>query len=352
MFTRAASLLLFLAVLTVPAAYAQAVWVEFAPGTCQVGPPPNCVAGHWHLVFVPTRTSGTSTMQQAGAAAGLAPLPAHTTAVGGAPAGNDPEAGGEPARGARTPGQAAEDQTEEEEESSFFKISEISAQLEYEDFTAGSGDAALEGRAVGVRAAYVRTGTTGLSYGGYGSFEKSSFSEGDTRAPTILTASLFASRPINEWLPPSVAAQAFVAQSLVMLSGGLSFSSYNGGEEVNALTTFSPFLSMNMIWFGRPNLNVGGGLTYAYSRTQFDGFEDGGQGQGALSLAFNGGYRMSENYYVAGELFRIRGGLVVLGASATRFFTERFGLTLGAKKLFGFTDYSNFKLTLGSSARF
>jgi hypothetical protein len=268
-------------------------WVEFEPGTCQVGPPPICVTGHWYWVEAPQVSS--------------------------------------------TAAKPAEGQSRLED---IQKPSEISTDLEYETFSRST----LDGSSIGLRALYERTLSSGIVLGGRLTYDRASFDGSDLSAK-IFSGSLYVRRSFAEemrnLISLSEAADVFV-------SGGLSYTRYRS-EPFDPLTSWGPFLNVGFMWY-QSSFNIGGGFSYTLSQVKYEPFID--ESKSTISLGINSGYTFSEKMSGALELFRLKDGIYVTGVSAGYHVSDTFGLMLGIKKLFGIEEFSNFKITLGSSVRF
>jgi hypothetical protein len=275
-------------------------WVEFNPGTCQVGPPPTCVAGHWYWVEVPSFSFG----------------------FGASSSGAGP--------GATQSGQSGQSaQTEEER---FRKPTEISTDLEYETFSRKNS---VEGRSLGLRGGLERSLPSNFSYGFGITYEKSKTEEALAvleRSPSIFAGNVFIKRRFE----------------VILVSVGYSYSNYKGDDDVEPLITSGPFASVSFNWFSSPFL-IGGGFSYQRSKTKFEPFVD--ESNSTTSFGINTGFELGKTAFITGEFFRLK-EFSVVGATLSKSISQAFALTLGYKKALGLEDFSNNKFTLGSSFRF
>lgn len=182
-------------------------WVEFNPGTCQVGPPPICVSGHWYWVEVPEVEASPSAAVHAG--------------------------------------KSSRSESEKEE---FHKPSEISTDLEYETFS----HSAVEGRSLGIRALYETTSSSGFAFGVRGSYEKTAIKNSDA-SPGIFSGNVYINQSIK---------------GFVSLAGGVYYSRYTR-KDVNPLTSVGPFVSLSYGWFNAHS-HIGGGFSYTFAKVKFD----------------------------------------------------------------------------------
>jgi hypothetical protein len=189
-------------------------WVEFNPGTCQVGPPPVCVAGHWYWVEVPEVEISPSAAVKAGKSAG------------------------------------SESKREE-----FHKPSEISTDLEYETFSHSS----VEGRSFGFRAFYETTTSSGFSFGTRGSYERTSIKDSEV-SPGIFSGNVYVNQSI---------------MGFVSIAGGFFYSRFSR-KDVNPLTSMGPFINLSYGWFNA-NSHIGGGFSYTFAKVKFDPILDESQ---------------------------------------------------------------------------
>jgi hypothetical protein len=296
------SLLLSLGLaLGAPAAAHAQYWVEFSPGTCQVGPPPACVAGHWHPLQLP-QAPVRSPIQSA-------------AALGG--------------------GDADGEQQQ--------KATDISTDLEYEHFSFRD---VMSGTAIGLRGMYLRQNMDGRGYGAVVTAERSILHDFEGEASSILGAHMFMSADLGGRF---LSEDARLDQVLTG-QAGLSLSSFRPGGMDDALNTFGPFGTVQYTRF-LGLMSYGASLTYSMARRGGTDFGVDAATAGSWALGFNGGYMLNDATFVSGDLYSLKGGLMVLGGTMTRAFSPTFGLTLGAKTLMGQDDFSSFRMTLGSTYR-
>lgn len=142
-FVHHSAFLLLLILLSTPS---WAVWVEYDPSTCRVGPPPICVAGHW---FWQEESSAM----------------VNHVSPGGRERHSHPQ--------------------------------EMSADIEYESYS--YADDTLEGNTVGVRMDYQRYLDSGLSYGLRGNFIRGTVQtdQGGDASSKQYTGTLYARMPLQ-----------------------------------------------------------------------------------------------------------------------------------------------------------
>ena len=301
-----------LVMLATPAAARAQYWVEFNPGTCTVGPPPACVSGHWHPLQLPQ----------------TAPRAAYTPTL-------------------KASGEATDEASQEQQEQKKKKSTDISTDVEYESF---SYPDQTSGTSIGLRGMYIKRNESGLGGGvivtGERSQMKATFTEPEPSF--ILAANAFVSADLGERF---LSEEAQLNQALTG-QAGVSVSSFRpGGEGVDPINTYGPFATVQYSRF-QGVFSYGASLTYSMAKLsmgeQFGGIS---QSTGSWALGLNGGYSLNEATFVSGDVYSMKGGLMVAGGSVTRSFSPTFGLTVGAKTLLGQDGFSNYRLTLGSMYR-
>lgn len=302
-----------------------AYWVEFNPGTCQVGPPPNCVAGHWYWVDPGSGVASVAGMSSAS-----------TNSFHGQ--------------------QISQDVVED-------RPSEVSCMLEREEFTlkndvTGDDDGSANALALG----WQYTADSGTSIGINGFFEKSKVDSADDDQDVMLATLAFR-------FPSSDYSQTALTFQYTKISSSSDLvedtGSYGGG--------FSYLY--NRYW---SHVSFSLGLGVQVSKAILPDVAEGDSEQsdlgaaGSLGLGF--GVMFTERLSVQMELFNSYGfdlsniddsvsetgeetsdsaDLVQVGGFYVSYlFTDFWGLTLGYKKLMGIETYDGNEITLGSSIRF
>lgn len=266
------------------------IWVEHDPGHCTVGPPPICVSGHWYYVELPKLQ--TSTFRPQG---------------------------------------------EESRERQLIKPAELSTDLEYESFSYDGDFYDVNGSSIGLKAAYERMTSSTFSYGARLLYEKGNIKDSDY-SPYFFAGHVFAKKWLGE---------------LIFVSGGFSYSSYKGGDDIDPLSSLGPVVSVGLEYYVGSVL-IGGGVSYQYSKISFEeakGYDFFENGRSNLSFGLNGGYELGESMFIAAEFYKLT-GLSVIGTTLSYFVSETFALTLGYKTILGLEQFTNHKITLGSSVRF
>lgn len=296
------SLLLAVVVaLLAPAAAHAQYWVEFNPGTCTVGPPPACVVGHWHPLQLPQSP--------------VRSLGIHATPL--------------------ADGEEGEQQT---------RVTDISTDLEYERF---SFMGAPGGSSLGLRAMYVRQNASGLGGGAIVTADRSTLENSPASASHNLAGHAYVSADLGGHV---LSEEARLDQALTGLVG-LSISSFLPGHDgASALNTVGPFATLQYSRF-MGLMSYGANLTYSVATMAGNDFGLESTTAGSWALGATAGYMLNEATFFSGDVYGLKGGLMVVGGTMTRSFSPTFGLTLGAKTLLGQDDFSNFRFTLGSTYR-
>lgn len=270
----------------------EAIWIEYHPGTCTVGPPPICVVGHWYWMEEPQVTSLVEPVFR--------------------------------------------DEPKEKREK---RPSEVSTDLEYESFSYSGGNS---GSNWGIRMAYERNMPLGVDYGLRGIYQRGTVEDEDITTQN-LSATFYMRRP-------------FYRRLKLVGSGTYSRYSAELGsdaeESLKSLNTFSGAIAVAFEEYAAPFM-FSGGVSYQLSYDDRDLPEgsDYSNFNASLVIVAAAGMPLGDNMATNLEIYKAS-GFAVLGASLSMLVSETFALTGGYKTILGIANYSTNELTVGSSVRF